>query len=271
MTFPLKHYLDRIGLADVPAGADGLAALQTAHMRAIPFENIDPLLGIVPELAPDALAEKLIARRRGGYCFEHNALFGRALEALGYAPRPVLARVRNASNLGGARTHHAFVVEAGEERWLADTGFGGHGALQPLRLDTHRPQPVANGTYRIRADADTGETVLDRLAGEAWIPLYGFDDLPVREIDVEAANFLCARWDGAPFSTNLMVAFHGETGRVALFNRAVTRGQPPDTAHALLTAAAELDRLLRDDCGLDLTPDRIDRIWAKIADAPTRR
>jgi arylamine N-acetyltransferase len=55
------------------------------HNRSIPFENLDPLMGIpVADLSAGALADKLVHRRRGGYCYEHNGLMGYVLEALGF-------------------------------------------------------------------------------------------------------------------------------------------------------------------------------------------
>lgn len=269
--FTVEHYLDRIGLTDVPPGATGLAAVQTAHMRAIPFENIDPLLGRVPSLTLEDITAKLVTGRRGGYCFEHNALFGHVLQALGYAPRAVLARVFDPSGRSGARSHHAFMVAAAGETWLCDTGFGGHGALAPLRLASPAPQAAPNGTYRVRVDPASGETALDRQAGEAWVPLYTFDTAPARDIDFEAANYLCARWEGAPFSANLMVAFHSNMGRIALFNRALTWGMPPHTRQDHLASPEDLGELLRTGCGLDLSDATVAQIWAKIETAPTRR
>lgn len=269
--FSLEHYLDRLGLGDVPAGAAGLAAVQEAHMRAIPFENIDPLLGRVPSLAPADVVAKLVTGGRGGYCFEHNSLFGMALSALGYAPRAVLARVFAPSGQPGARSHHAFSVSADGDNWLCDTGFGGHGALAPIRLSDPAPQAVPNGTYRIRRDPVTGATVLDRKAGEDWIALYIFDDTPVQPVDFEAANYLCARWDGAPFSANLMLAFHGAGGRVALFNRALTRGEPPQVQRSDLASPYALEEVLRDVCGLAIGDDDLARVWARIEGAPGGR
>lgn len=99
MPFDLAAYLARLGLAAPAATAAGLAGLQQAQLRAIAFENLDPLLGRLPDLAPDALMRKLVAGRRGGYCFELNGLFGAAL-----------ARVRNGAPEGGARTHLAWIV-----------------------------------------------------------------------------------------------------------------------------------------------------------------
>lgn len=271
MGLRLSAYLDRIRLSDVPEGLAGLRALQESHMRAIPFENIDPLLGRVPSLDPKSLSEKLVARARGGYCFEHNGLFGSALEALGYAPRTLLARVRNGASQGGARTHQAFEVVAEGARWLADTGFGGHGALHPVSLDEPGVQALPNGAYRVVRDEAMGETVLERRAGADWISLYGFDRLPAREIDIEAANFLCARWEGAPFAANLMLALHGANGRRAMFNRALTLGMPPDTETRVIDSREAFAQVLRDEFRLDLTGDEIAAIWDKIESAPTRR
>ena len=269
--FRLDRYLDRIGLTDVPAGARGLAVVQGAHMRSIPFENIDPLLGQVPSLALADVAAKLVTGGRGGYCFEHNALFGAALGALGYAPRAVLARVFAPSGQHGVRSHHAFTIDAEGETWLCDTGFGGHGALAPLRLSAPAPQQVPNGSYRVRTEPATGETVLDRRAGESWVPLYMFDTVPVHPVDFEAANYLCARWDGAPFSANLMLAFHAPEGRIALFNRALTLGEPPDARRSTLASAEDLAEVLRDRCGLAISDGALAQIWARIEQAPERR
>ena len=269
--FPLERYLDRIGVSDVADGSTGLIALQEAHMRAIPFENIDPLLGIVPSLTPADLVAKLIDGGRGGYCYEQNAILGMALNALGYEPQTLLCRVRNGAAQGGARSHQAFVVEADDALWLCDAGFGGHGALHPVQLNAPAPQDAPNGTYRLRVDARTGETVLERQAKGDWISLYGFDGAPVQDIDLEAANFLCARWEGAPFSANLMIAFHAPEGRVALFNRALTRGLPPLTENTVLATVKDLADLLNGICGLSLDRATIAKVWAKIETAPTHR
>src|SRR5690606_16267355 len=85
--FDPEAYLARLAIDAPKPGADGLAALQEAQLSAIAFENLDPLTGRVPDLDPQALADKLLARRRGGYCFELNSLFGRALSAFGFKAR----------------------------------------------------------------------------------------------------------------------------------------------------------------------------------------
>lgn len=93
--FRLDNYLARIGYRgairpDLPT----LAAIHAAHVNAIPFEDFDPLLRRPVNLDLGSLQEKLVDNRRGGYCFEQNALFKAALEAIGFQITGLGGRVR---------------------------------------------------------------------------------------------------------------------------------------------------------------------------------
>ena len=166
-------YLARLGLdAPVPHTLDGLTTLQAAHLRAIPFENLDPLLGTVPDLDLHAIQSKLLDSGRGGYCFEQNALFGCALREWGFAAEPLLARVRNGAPHGGARSHQAWIVAIDRCELLADVGFGGAGSLAPIQLDTEVEQDTPSGTYRVRHDDTTNETVLEKRTERGWFGAY---------------------------------------------------------------------------------------------------
>src|SRR5205085_8232372 len=81
----VQAYLDRIGY-DGPTepGLITLTGLQRAHMLSVPFENLDVHLGRRLVLDPAANFEKIVGRRRGGWCFELNGLFGWLLEQLGF-------------------------------------------------------------------------------------------------------------------------------------------------------------------------------------------
>jgi arylamine N-acetyltransferase len=82
----LDAYLARIGYAG-PAGPseEALTALHRAHLAAIPFENLDILLGRDIRVDLESIQAKLVYARRGGYCYEHGQLFGAALERLGFS------------------------------------------------------------------------------------------------------------------------------------------------------------------------------------------
>ncbi|HZF45810.1 MAG TPA: arylamine N-acetyltransferase [Sphingomonadaceae bacterium] len=263
--FDLPTYLDRIGLSEASPDAAGLRALQAAHMRAVPFENFDPLLGKVPLLELPHLFEKIVGQRRGGYCFEQNGLFGEALKSVGFDVSRRLARVRMRMGADGGRSHLALIVEAENRRFLADAGFGGPGPLAPLDLDFEGAQLVPNGTYRVHKDADRGETVLQQLQVEGWVDLYAFDDARVTDGDIANANFVCAVSPEAPFGFHLMFGCYRGDIRLGLFNRSLTVDAPEGEERRELAGLAEFATFLRDEAGLGLSDEALERAWKKIA------
>src|SRR5262245_26488069 len=127
-------YLDRIGYRGaVDPTAETMRAIHRAHMLAVPFENLDIALGRPIELSLPAFYDKIVVRRRGGFCYELNGLFGWLLGELGFSVVTLSARVFNAEELGPDYDHMLLLVRL-EERWIADVGFG-DSFLDPLRLD----------------------------------------------------------------------------------------------------------------------------------------
>ncbi|MCB5424357.1 arylamine N-acetyltransferase [Altererythrobacter sp. CC-YST694] len=263
--FDLPAYLDRIGLNETSADTAGLRALQAAHMRAVPFENFDPLLGKVPLLGLSDLFGKIVEQRRGGYCFEQNGLFAEALKSAGFSVSRRLARVRMRMGVDGGRSHLALVVEAENRRFLADAGFGGPGPLAPLDLDFEGPQQVPNGTYRLHKDADRAEIVLQRLQAEGWADIYAFDDARVTDGDIANANFVCAVSPEAPFGFHLMFGCYRGDVRYGLFNRSLTVETSDGEERRDLSDLAEFASFLREEAGLGLSDEALERAWAKIA------
>src|ERR1700730_13859232 len=113
--FRLPDYLTRIGFrGKVQPDLATLAAIHAAHVDALPFEGIDPLLSRPVKLDLASLQEKLLDRRRGGYCFEQNSLFKAALEAIGF----------NVTGLCGLRRLRAGLATAIQDRYRAGYGDG---------------------------------------------------------------------------------------------------------------------------------------------------
>ncbi|MBN6055703.1 arylamine N-acetyltransferase, partial [Nonomuraea sp. RK-328] len=101
----LDAYLTRIGRgAPRTPSAETLRSLHRAHVTSIPFENLDVVLGRGARIDLESLQHKLVGRRRGGYCHEHNLLFAAALERLGFRVTRHLARIR-LGRLHLPRTH----------------------------------------------------------------------------------------------------------------------------------------------------------------------
>src|SRR5690242_66210 len=124
----LPAYFDRIGYhGPAEATLHTLRALVAAHNGAIAFENLDPLCGRpVSDLGDTALTDKLVRRRRGGYCYEQNGLLGFALAQLGFGVERLAGRVVWMRTDGAlpAQTHEALsvTVPGVDGPWLVDVG-----------------------------------------------------------------------------------------------------------------------------------------------------
>ena len=66
-------YLERLGVA-TPAVSDaaGLRTLHRAHQLTVPFENLSIHLAEPISLDEADLIDKIVRRRRGGFCYELN-------------------------------------------------------------------------------------------------------------------------------------------------------------------------------------------------------
>ena len=151
-------YLDRVGLsAAVTGDAAGLRTLHRAHQVTVPFENLSIHLGEPISLDERDLIDKIVRRRRGGFCYELNGAFALLLEALGAQVSRVAARVYGDDGLSPPFDHLALLVRPADSSgpWLADVGFGSHSDY-PLLLDVRDDQDDPAGRFRL-ADADTGD------------------------------------------------------------------------------------------------------------------
>lgn len=191
----LDAYLERIAYRGALAGdAETLRGLHRAHATTIPFENLDIVLGRGIELDLESVQDKLVRRKRGGYCFEHNLLLAAVLERLGYAVTRLAARVQPSG--AGVRTHMLLRVVAEGRAWLADVGFGAS-LLEPLPLE---PTTARQGGWSYRLEqADSGAWLLRSGKLEGWSEMYEFSLEPQRPIDYAVYNHYTATHPRSPF------------------------------------------------------------------------
>ena len=158
----LAAYLRRIGVAR-PGSADAatLRVLHRAHQMTVPFENLSIHLPEPISLDPDALLDKIVTRRRGGFCYELNGAFALLLQALGAEVTRVAARVHGDGGFGPPFDHLALIVRPadGSGPWLADVGFGSH-SVYPLLFDSREAQADPAAGFQL---ADAPEADVDVL------------------------------------------------------------------------------------------------------------
>ena len=207
-------YLERIGL---PQGSHpGLTEVHRAHATTIPFENFDSYAGRPVSLQSADLEDKLVTRRRGGYCFEHNLLLRAALESLGTSRvEPMLARVRLNPPESRALNHLLLRVSDDRGTWLADVGFGGGGLLDPLPFEPGPEVEQSGWAYRLVEDGP--ELVLQSLTDGQWTDLYGFVPEPAPFIDIEVNNWYTATHPESSFVTGIMTGLRLPDRCLSLF------------------------------------------------------
>jgi N-hydroxyarylamine O-acetyltransferase len=198
----LTAYLDRIHYhGPFEPTALTLRALHVAHLYHVPFENLDICQRRLFGLDPVALFDKIVTRRRGGFCYELNGLFALLLEQLGFAVTRLAARVANKDgSLGPEFDHLTLQVQCPAEAgsWLADVGFG-DSFLEPLRFEEQAEQPDGLRAYRIERD-NAYRWVWERDYDETWARQYRFDLQPRHLSDFTA---MCVWQQTSPDSSFL--------------------------------------------------------------------
>jgi N-hydroxyarylamine O-acetyltransferase len=137
----------------------------------VPFENLSIHVGQPIVLTEDALFEKIVVRRRGGFCYELNGLFAALLRALGFEVDLLAAGVARADGGFGPDFDHVALAVTLGERWLVDVGFG-DSFREPLRLDDRGEQAEGERSYRIDEDGD--RLILLQREGADWEPQFRF-------------------------------------------------------------------------------------------------
>jgi N-hydroxyarylamine O-acetyltransferase len=229
----------------------GFDGVHLAHATSVPFENLAIQTGETIRLDLATLQQKIVHRRRGGYCFEQNTVFLHTLRALGFDVSACEARVRPpASTHVLPRTHMVLVVRLEDRLYLCDVGFGADGLLEPIAFDSEARQSL--WTYRL--DTEGPLRVLQVRRDGRWTDLYAF--LPERRypIDFEAGNWFTSTWPSSSFVLTLTAQCSRRDRRDVLRNLTLTT----EDAAGLRTREierSELISVLRETFGLNVPTD----------------
>ena len=220
-----EAYLKRIGYEDeIKTDRNCLEKLMEHQLCSIPFENLESFEeGKVPSLESCDIFEKIIIRKRGGYCFELNKLFYEFLGKLGFQVMPVAVRILWKKEKLPPMLHRATIVTLPDGIYYCDVGYGGPGPRRPVKLKdgVHKER---DGEFRItmKPENTNGEVLVERRTDEEFLPLLRFALIPALEADFEIMNYYCAKAPNVLFTQKRVVSICEPEGSVALTGDVLT-------------------------------------------------
>lgn len=259
----LADYLKRVGvdLGSDPVDAEALRRLHVAHREAFLFENVTIQTGGAISVALDRIERKFLDEGRGGYCFEHNTLFGAVLRELGLDATTLLGRVRRGPPERWCRTHMVLRVVVDGKPWLADVGFGALGLLEPIPLAEGAPPPQSGVAYALRQEGRLWVLSAALVDADGSAPaseaqdLYEFSEDPQTAGDVEVANHYTATHPDSMFRRTLTVQRTSRRERTMLRQEVLTRFRH-GRAEEEQVDRAQLEKVVRDVFGIELPAGR---------------
>ena len=249
----ITAYLDRINYhGPLAPTAETLRELQVAHLLTVPFENLSIHTRQPIVLDDNALFEKIVRRRRGGFCYEANGLFAALLRALGFDVKMLSARAANAKGVFGPDFDHMALMVTIDARWLVDVGFG-DSFRAPLLIDNKDEQRQGERAYRI--DPDGRYLVLmqrDGGADAAWKAQFRFTLQPYEYSDYEE---MCRYHQTSPqshFTRGRICSRATPDGRVTLSEMRLIITRNGEREERELTDEEEYAATLRERFGITL-------------------
>jgi N-hydroxyarylamine O-acetyltransferase len=258
----IQPYLERIGFDGQPSATrDSLEALMQAHLCAIPFENLDVQLGRRLTTSADDAYEKIVDRGRGGWCYEHNGLFGWALGELGFGVTRLACAARDDINDETAQGNHlslAVQIPGDDTTWLVDVGFGGS-QFGPLPLEAHatehepyelRLEQLPQGRWRFTEKHYQSQSGFD------------FEIAPADEAALAEKSTELQTDPESSFVLNLVAQRRTPKAHTDLRGRVLSHNTQEGRNKRRLESADELVQVLNDVFDLDVP--EVHELWPRV-------
>jgi N-hydroxyarylamine O-acetyltransferase len=247
----IVQYLKRINYGGSQAPTlETLRQLQLAHLMTIPFENLSIHIKEPIVLQYELLYDKIVKRRRGGFCYELNGLFSALLNRLGFNSVMLPAGVANNEGEFSPDFDHMTLMVLLDERWLVDVGFG-DSFRQPLLIDNRAPQLQGNNSYRI--DEEENYFILNEKKEDSdWKPQYRFTLKSCRLSDFEE---MCSYNQTSPdshFTQKRICSIARPDGRVTLSDMRLIETSGNEKSERLVSDEAEYAVILLKEFGIIL-------------------
>ena len=256
-------FLKRTGIRELPEkNLKGLAEIMTAMAETVPFENLDVQLGKIVSIDIDAIADKILHRNRGGYCYEINGLLFHILKEWEMEACYLGARSIMGYESRRPVTHMLVKVNLQEGPYICDLGFTGLCPPEPLPLTDKADE---SKPYRFIA-GQAGDWILQSKspAGE-WKSLYSFEDRPLEQVDFNLPNYFNNHSQESICTRKLICAIRKNGHSYRLVQNCLTVLDDGSSREQLLKTPEVFRRTLKEIFGLHLKEREYDALFNKAA------
>lgn len=241
-------YLTRIGYdGAIKPDAQTLRGLHLSHMLRVPFENLNIGLKRPILLTEEALWDKIVVQKRGGFCYELNGLFAWLIKELGFDVTYLNAQVYNRrGQLGIDFDHLALLVQIPGQpgRWLVDVGFG-DSFNEPLDFEERGEQVQGLRSYRLEEVRD-GFVTWQKNYDATWERQYFFDLQPrAFPADYEPACLYHQTSPRSSFTRGSIISRATPEGRVSLEDGRLILTETGQRSEKPIPDATEYNKLLK--------------------------
>ncbi len=247
----VSQYLHRIKIDQIEEPSPAfLEKLQHHHLVTVPFENLDIHQGNKIILDESRIYEKVVVRKRGGFCYELNGLFYWLLRELGFTVLMASARVYQNEQFTPEFDHMILLV-ALDKTYLVDVGFG-DSFRKPITMPDGEKEDVS-GKYRIRPlPSAQGVYLLLRHDKDEWIPEYSFTKVPRRMSDFEERCVFNQTSSESHFTHGTVCTIAIEKGRVTLSDNYITISEGTEKRKIAVSSSEKYRRNLLEYFGIEL-------------------
>jgi len=246
----IDHYLNRIEYhGDTGPTLDTLRGLHQAFLLTVPFENLDIHLGRKLSLSPERIYDKIVVKKRGGFCYECNILFYELLHRLGFRLEYLSARMVQGRSIGAEYDHMALNVHLDHD-YLADVG-NGLSFREPLPINGGSTSTPENLTYRI-GHHDNNLALCYRKPDADWRPLFLFSLIPRERAEFSG---MCHHHQTSPesiFTRHRIVTKALPKGRVTLAGMRLTVTNGVEKETRMVTSEDEYHDILKHTFGITI-------------------
>lgn len=255
----VREYLQALGLDGRELDFGFLSDVVTRHVATFAFSSVGCRLGEDLPLDFESLFRRIVAQRRGGYCFEQNGLLYGVLEELGFSPKLYLARVIYNNDTHPGLTHRISMVENQGRQYVLDVGFGSLGPRIPVPMSEIESND-GEKIFRV-SQRRSGEFHMQVIKDGDFFSLYRFELANYGPADCEVGHFYSHRHPDASFVNHLVASLilADETRSLRdLDYWVITKS---GTRSRMVGDAEELGRILVEELGLQVTEKESRRLF----------